>query len=1779
MTPLRSSHRRPRRGAILLVVITLLALFAVIGLSFVLYAESAATGARIHREAANVAFPMPNPDDAANGFLRQLIYPNDPTVNPSDYLLSGLTGHELARLMYGHNLAEANDIPYNGLGLFHEQLGVPLINGPAALTIDRAEVVNHTLYRYDPLDPNTWLVVDPEYTRGLPFNSTNSSSNKTVRLGSAEVLNGGLLTAPAGAGNPNPFTYVGKNAPYTYPDRNNLAVALVNPTTGQVIVPSFHRPTLFGGLDAPSPTSATANPNWFLPAGRFKTVRPRRIDQLTAAEIGTTSPPTGLRGAGLWPIPANPSGGQISQLMSLLSDSPNPGTTVTVNGVQTSRVGAFPYPPMNPDGTITGDVQNLRFADGRQRNDSFWMDLNLPTFRGSSGSWKQYPKGIAPLVAAIVIPLDGRVNLSVAGNLRGTTGGMSPTRTHVSNQGFGPHEINPAKVLANLYNGTALPNSDIDPVLVGQQLANNRYDGTKNNNAQVPAWPGAPTLTSKLFQPDPAAPANPANEVKPPAYAQVDWAGTAGTTLPMGVAKAFNLPGQDPTNPNSGLQSQPTYYGYYNDAANNPAQSANQPLLFNPYTRSAFGLAGGNGPGVYPSADIRRMDGRYSDRSAALSLTYLVNASRYPVPFGSQTPPSLAASGASATGPGMPSNVTRALTTPYSSHLNRPGLAPNYLTTGTFQYNPTPGQPYPVLTAAPQFNLAAVPQTTTPGTDLNISPPNRTPVRNVRAGLSAVDLNRPLADYRTNRTQPLSATNVVARTSPAVPTQPEIDRQQLARDVFRRLVVACGANVTFDDTPGPGYGYPLAVPAVGTPEHNAVRWLAQLAANAVDYVDSDDVSTPFVWNPVRPPMGAVPANFEFDPANLTPAELKNRVVYGVEKPRLVLNEVYAELANDVADRAANRASKPFKVRFFVELLNPATPEANPNPQAVLAGPDNKGAVALKAGTASAYRVQVFDKPSSQSGMPATSPLDELQKDVTNVLGRVASAAPKLECNLGAGLALADPGATASAEYIEANGGTPAAAAGTRAGFGVVGPPLGTNGGGNLAFDPPHAAADVFGMMLVKTGSGTDALEYDVPAASSESAIKDLVDSTKPNSLNHDLNRHLVVLRRLANPYLPANDPNDPGYDANQPANPYLTVDYVSQVEVNDAVKVFQSAGPNGNRNSPPQTQDNYAVGRVQPYAGFQNLIAAPLTAPTYKYDTTSATDQLSLVLKQVSDTGTGATQNTSLFRHNARATTPASPAAPDTANGMNGETLLAPFQWLVHLDRPLVSPAELLHLAAVMPHELTRQFAKPVQGAANGQVAQLHRHDLQRPAVTSGGMMPMLLDPAGPLYAGNSPLYRGLELLAVKPWTHAVPAGGRTPGKVNVNMIWDEYTPTAPGSQPSSRVLEALLDPQAGNGFTQTDVQAIWAAIKKARSPSYDTARPVEKWVGPTREEVVGATPPAGYSGLDRPFRAFGGSLFDGGPVAPPGAHLGGVNGTPITGVQDTLLRQTDPLTPGSPPGPPVFQNTAAAHPYQQWEPLRKVLNNLTTVTDTYLVIYTVGYFEVREETTDATGLTRRVLGAEAYNQVPGDLRAQYTGVIDRSMLGTTAGQGGVSARGGQTTDEWFTELAMPPTRRDRRTNTTDLVRYLQFYATGGDNTQIQLQYEGRSYTVVPGTQLRLGAGGSLGTLSAPPLTAVGNAEVVTVANLGATGVYDEGGNGPTNLPAFDPATGLATVTLQPMSGLPANSGNPVFPHRAGEPVSGLFSPANPGAQAGFDRTAPQYQGVIPYHGRLYPGQ
>ena len=69
-----------RRGVTLLIVTVLLALFAVIGLAFMLYSESAASSARIWREAQNKG--EIKPEELLSFALGQFVYDVDPN-NPN----------------------------------------------------------------------------------------------------------------------------------------------------------------------------------------------------------------------------------------------------------------------------------------------------------------------------------------------------------------------------------------------------------------------------------------------------------------------------------------------------------------------------------------------------------------------------------------------------------------------------------------------------------------------------------------------------------------------------------------------------------------------------------------------------------------------------------------------------------------------------------------------------------------------------------------------------------------------------------------------------------------------------------------------------------------------------------------------------------------------------------------------------------------------------------------------------------------------------------------------------------------------------------------------------------------------------------------------------------------------------------------------------------------------------------------------------------------------------------------------------------------------------------------------------------------------------------------------------------------------------------------------------------------------------------------------------------------------------------------------------------------
>src|SRR5262249_5873107 len=252
---------QPRRAVILLVVILFLALFAAVALTFVLYAESEAIAARLRKEAEAPHAADAEPELLLSYFLQQLIYDVPDARSGVDSVNSALRGHSLMRTLTGYNTTTGarNDQFYNGIGRIRSRQ-IPFSGSVNDAPLDEYHLVNYMQFPGD-------LVHDPE------------------RPGWRS------LDQP-------PLPYAGGfNAPYTYPDLNSMVLAAQRPADGAVLVPSFHRPWLFGHL-------SRGNPNWQNDYGKYLLLRPRPQDN-------ARDPVTGQP---LFPYPDD-EGGDVKNLM------------------------------------------------------------------------------------------------------------------------------------------------------------------------------------------------------------------------------------------------------------------------------------------------------------------------------------------------------------------------------------------------------------------------------------------------------------------------------------------------------------------------------------------------------------------------------------------------------------------------------------------------------------------------------------------------------------------------------------------------------------------------------------------------------------------------------------------------------------------------------------------------------------------------------------------------------------------------------------------------------------------------------------------------------------------------------------------------------------------------------------------------------------------------------------------------------------------------------------------------------------------------------------------------------------------------------------------------------------------------------------------------------------------------------------------------------------------------------------------------------------------------
>ena len=232
-------NRLPRKGMILLVVVAFLALFSVMGITYIIYADSQLrqTGDDVNGQDVRqnpLKFIDLDPSFILNFFLERFLYDQadiSATSATPDSVYSALRGHSLSRNMYGWNdTANAlNDKPFNGTGKLNRQIMVEGQN------IEEWKIVNHTAF-----NPSTLPILDPE--RGLRISGNRSAPNSSW------------------------------NAPYTYPDHNNFYLGWLK-SDGSKVQPSFHREYIFGSMKP-----VDGNPNWTNAIGKYLTPRPRPIE-------------------------------------------------------------------------------------------------------------------------------------------------------------------------------------------------------------------------------------------------------------------------------------------------------------------------------------------------------------------------------------------------------------------------------------------------------------------------------------------------------------------------------------------------------------------------------------------------------------------------------------------------------------------------------------------------------------------------------------------------------------------------------------------------------------------------------------------------------------------------------------------------------------------------------------------------------------------------------------------------------------------------------------------------------------------------------------------------------------------------------------------------------------------------------------------------------------------------------------------------------------------------------------------------------------------------------------------------------------------------------------------------------------------------------------------------------------------------------------------------------------------------------------------------------------
>ena len=644
---------------------------------------------------------------------------------------------------------------------------------------------------------------------------------------------------------------------------------------------------------------------------------------------------------------------------------------------------------------------------------------------------------------------------------------------------------------------------------------------------------------------------------------------------------------------------------------------------------------------------------------------------------------------------------TRNLVTSISYDIDRPVPVPYVWDRTVAPYSLNGVYPYTLAQTAFSLNTPFNQATLSSGTVLPANTPGRSEFdpstwRSILTTLGKVNMSRSLTPYPT----PSFGTGLMATDAVTLGTfnQAQADRQQFAQDIFYVLQQITGARYPLNPAEPTlvSTNYPAA-------QWNALRALAQISVNLVDFIDQDDIITPFNWS--------------VDPTD--------NMVYGVEMPRLVINEVYFQMNNNPADVTAKMVQNPYNVNVWVELLNPINASTDPlysgAPQQTI---DPEAWLMPSTAAYSMYQLviannginnpTVMQNPANVLGDPTYggNPGNVI-KTVTDFNNNAAAIKPIVYPANGA-----FQGTTVGAQVK---------------GFFCLGP-QNTNNANYAASDDP---------MLTTTALSAN-LTYTVPNTT----------TTLPTPV--------VLLQRLLCPSLPLQTATNGA----TPYNPYITVDYVVNTSSPGNVgNVFDQRQYIGNAQNPnPGLAINrQAMGRREPYAAAASQFVA----------------------QQLTNTNGNTFAYNTFLQHNATVNNAANLLATDA-------TLQVPFDWLVHLDRQLISKSEILYASTCKPHELTQLFVQQV-GATN--VANCQNVDSSQTNVWLNQ---------------STFLYRFFEFATIRSLMAGFSHGGRVPGRINTNVLNDPA------------IFSAIADAENGNYYSQlpNSVTTVWTNLINGRQPT-----------------------------------------------------------------------------------------------------------------------------------------------------------------------------------------------------------------------------------------------------------------------------------------------------------------------------------------------------------------------